>query len=449
MFKKSLLALALAGAAMSATAATVITNETGVTAISSQGLPATKAITIKPTGGTTSVEFTLAAGDNTGIVPGGRLVIDITGAFFSAPAGTTIGLAGTDIGAAHAITVSADSTSSQLILDLDAGDVWTIAAADNVISIEDLAIIVTGTDVKLSSVFQSATKVDFPSTAGPAIKVATVSDQWKAGVVLDLDSDPTVSGKLNAKIDVGNDRETFESEATSDVLTFDVNTSGTGAVVTDVTVTIAGDFTGVKSVVADNTGTATYVINSAKTEAAYTYTSSTDTTAAEVLDGTSAVTLALNTVAADVIALEARSYDVTLDVDYKDAEAVQHNLLALDAADAGKWDLNGTSVTVEYVPYGPNTQVILQATSQFDEDVMYDVSYLNAVTGKMVSLTDVGTITANSVSKIGEEIATAIKADSATESGKTRIVVSVNAPSGKVSFFSAFKDVADKDRLGL
>jgi hypothetical protein len=448
MFKKTLLALALAGAAVGANAATTITNDTGVTAISSQGLPATKATTIK-TGGSEGIVLTLKAADNTGIVDTGRLIVNITGAFFANPASATAAVGGALVNETVEID-AAESTSTQLVFDLvKNADDWTVIDNDT-ITVKNLELIVTGTDIKVDTVFQSNTKIDFPTTAGAAKSVAKVSDQWAAGVVNDVTSLTPTSGKLNNKIDVADNRETFVGGVTSDVLTFDVETSGSGATLNDVTVTVAGDFTGVKSVSAVTGADAavTYAINTAKTEATYTYAAGA-TTAAEVTSDDTAVTFALNTVAADVVSIDARSFTVSVDVDYDDAESVQHNLLVLDKASAGAWSLNGTSSTVEYMPYGPNTQMIFQATSTFSEDAMYDISYLNEATGKMVTLEKVGTIKANSVSKLGDDIAAAVMADSGTTAGKTRLVLSVNAPTGDVVFFHAFKDLSDKDRLGV
>jgi hypothetical protein len=468
MFKKTLLALALTGAAVTASATSLVDTAPGTpVAISSQGLPATKATTLFTAAsdvalnglaggvGTEYMSVAFKASDASVIVNGSRLVIEIDGAFFADPS-TAVATPTAITGAAALGTddydiVTADSTSTKLVFALtDANN--SIAAGlvdDEIVRVGNFDLIVTGTTVSTKAYIETASKVKVASTEGSLVSIATVSNQWVAGVVDDVASLTPTSGKLNAKIDVGDDRETFESAATSDTLTFDVNTQGSGATLNDVTVTIEGDFTGVKSVVAANNGSATYAINSAKTEATYTYTGATDTTMAELTANQSVVTFSLNTAAADVVSLDARSFDMTLDIDYDDAESVQHNLLILDDVDAGKWDLNGTTHTVEYMPYGPNTQVIFQATSTFDEDVTYDISYLNEDSGKMVTLEDVGTIGKMSVSKLGGDIAAAIMADAGTTSGKTRVILSVNAPTGDVEFFTAFKDTNDADRLGI
>ena len=475
MFKKSLLVLALAGTATAATAATTVdTAPTTPVSISSQGLPATKAVTLftaasdaalNGLAGTTAapyVSVAVKASDASALKNDSRLVIELTGAFFADPA-TAVATA-TALGGADALAtddydiVVADSTSTKLVFELtDAdGSIEAGVADDEIIRVGNFDLIVTGTTVSAKAYFETASKVKIPSTEGKNVVIATVADQWKAGVVTNVnDLDPT-SGKLDEKIDVGNDRETFEGEETTDKLTFDVETFGAGADAQEAKVTVDGDFTGVKSVTAITTAdvggaqtAVTYEINEAKTEATYTYTTTTDTDVDEATDGTTVLTFSLETAEDKVEPLSARSFDVSFELEYEDAENNDHDINLLDAADAGKWALNGTSNTVNYFPYGPNTQPIMQVTSTFKEDVTYDVSYLNAATGKMVTLDDVGTINSNDVTKIGVEVGEAIKEDSGTESGKTKVVISVNAPSTTMSFFNAFKDLSDKDRLGL
>lgn len=444
MFKKTLLAAALAAATFGANAATVITTSVaGPEVISNQGLPATGAFTLVD-----DVILTLKGTDTTGIIDGGRLVVSVTGAFFTDPANATAAVGGALVNETVLIDAAA-STSTKLIFDLaNNGDDWTVID-DDTITISGIKLQISGTEVKMSSVFQTATNIDVASTAAPAVSVAKVGDQWVAGVVVDLDADPQVSGALDALIDVADSRQTFVGGVTTDVLSFDVNTVGTGATINDVTVTVAGDFTNVLSVVAANNGAATYVINDAMTEATYTYTGATDTTTAEVTANPSALTYTLVTAAADVTSMDVSSFTVSIDVDYDDAESVQGDFSPLTAAAAGGFELNGSSVTLEYVPFGPNTALILQATSTFDEDASVSVSYLNPTTGMMVELEDIATATANSVSRLGPTIAAAIIADSGLASGKTRMTVTINAPDAELSLFTGFKDTSDKDRLAL
>lgn len=342
---------------------------------------------------------------------------------------------------------AASSTSTKLVFDLsvaNTGD-WTVADADT-ITLDNIELILDGDSISVASVFTTASDVAVSSTAAPAVEVGVVVDQWVAGVVTDLDDASPTSGELDDQIDVGDDRETLVGGA-SDDLTFDVNTQGSGATLVNAEVTISGDFTGVASVVAANNGSATYDINSTNTEATYTYTTSTDTTVAEVTANASVVTFTVAT-GDDAVSLDARSYTIDLDVNYTDVEATAGEITLLDGADAGNWSLNGSTDSLDYFPFGPNTQPIWHATSSFDEDVMYDIEYLTT-SGTMKTIANVGTIYANAVTKLGVEIADAIIADSGEASGKTKVTLSVNAPSGDVVYFHAFKDLNDADRLGL
>jgi hypothetical protein len=459
MFKKSLLALALAGAALSANATTTIGTSEALNApfkISSQGLPATNAVQLVPTASGDSINFELDIADTSAIVNGSKLVVTISGGFFANDTVTPAFNDADSTGAADDITLAIapnESTSTQLVFDIS-GDTYT---DKDTITLQDINVILESgsSGVSFSSIFTTGLDAPVASTAGKSKVVATVADQWAAGVVADVTDATSASGVLNADFDVADNRETFDATnadtPTTDTLTFDVETSGSGAVINDVTSTITGDFTGILSVVASNGGNdVTYAINTAKTEATFTYpkTSSSSTTANDVTSATSTVLFTLVSAAADVVALDARDYTISLDIDYNDAEGTQDNFLVLDAA-AGGFGLNGQTTVINYMPFGPNTQMIIQATSTFAEDALVTVSYLNETTGKMVTLENVSTAKANAVTKLGGDITQAILDDSGTTSGKTKVVVTINAPAGKVSVFTAFKDLNDADRLAV
>ncbi|WDE03945.1 hypothetical protein SG34_021620 [Thalassomonas viridans] len=457
MFKKTLLALALTGAAVGANAATVITTSLpGAAPVSSQGLPATNAYTLfddandaLPLDGG-SVILTLAGADNSGITDGGRLVVNVTGAFFANPASALAVSGGTLDAAQETVVINAgDSSSTQLVFDLAQGTEDWVVVDNDTISIGDVELIVTGDSVTFDSVFTTNTDVEIATTAAAAVEVAAITDQWEAGVVLDLTANPQVSGALDALIDVADNRETFTT-GTTDTLTIDANTSGTGATTNDATVTISGNFEGVASVTAATGADAavTYTINDAMTEATFTYAAGA-TTDDELLSDQTVITFTLETAADEVAPLDIRDFTVSLDVDYDDAEGSQNDISLLTDAAAGGWDLNGETTTLEYMPFGPNTQMIVQATSTFDEEASVSISYLNETSGQMVTLADIGTVAPNAVTKLGTIISDAIIADSGEESGKTRVVITINAPAGNVSLFTAFKDTNDADRLGV
>ena len=454
MFKKTLLAAALTAATFGANAASVITTQVaGAEVISNQGLPATGAFTLVD-----DVILTLKGVDTTGIVDNGRLVVSVTGAFFTNPAGATAAVGGTLVNETVVVDAAA-STSTKLVFDLaQNADDWVVID-DDTITISAIDLQIAGSDVQMSAVFQGATDVDVASTAAPAVSVAAAGDQWVAGIVTDLDDATPTSGALNALINVADDRQTFVNDAnsdstTTDTLTFDMNTVGAGADITDLTVTVAGDFTNILSVAGTTTGgnaPAVYTINEAMTEATFTYSGATVATVDddEVTTADTALLFTLVSAAADVAPMDVSAFTVSVDVDYDDAEGTQGDFSPLTAAAAGGFELNGSSSTLEYVPFGPNTALIVQATSQFDEDASVSVSYLNPTTGLMVELENVATATANSVTRLGPTIAAAIIEDSGLESGKTRMTITINAPDAQLSLFTGFKDTSDKDRLAL
>lgn len=484
MFKKTLLAAAFTTAALTANAASTITTTytaSAPVAISSQGLPATKAVTLFPvTGANNAARVTALAGfdgttagqefikvnlnvaDQTAVVTSNRLVINITGGFFANPSLVVGAIAAGDIngaGDAETLAINAgESTSTKLVFDLT-GTGYVIATAD-FIRLGNVPLITNGTSIAFSSAFETNTKVAIPTSAAPAKAVATVASQWSVG--LNDGAGTPVADLLTSVIDVANGNLTFvganTAAKTTDTFKFDSATiaSGNLAAATGLTLKLLGDFSAVKSVTsvttADVGGAQTgvsWTINTSKTEATYTYTTATDTTATEALAGNTVVTTNLNTVTADLVALEAGTYTFDADVSYNDAEATPGTLELLAAVSAGGWTLNGENTTVNYVPWGPNTALIVQATSTFDQDASVSVSYLNPTTGKMVALKDIAVAKANSVTRLGPTIAAEIAADSGLTSGKTRMVVTVNAPAANIGLFTGFKDTSDKDRLAL
>lgn len=455
MFKKSLLALALSSVALSASAASVLTTSNTDSApfsISNQGLPATKAITLVPSATAASkLNLTLKAADNALIQTGGKLYLDITGGLFLTPASAlatisssnTGGLDQTDGTNGEKLTVNTTkSTSTRLVFDMakDGTGDWTVAESD-VILFKELAIIASTSEVSFSAVFAGPT-ADSPiqtSTAAPSLKTATTADQWKVTIASDTD--------LDAQIDVGNDRKTFvgtnTAAKTTDTLVINVTTipaTSNDATVVSAKVTVNGDFTGVKTV-------GGFAIATDKKSASKTLTTTTTPAAAAYLAaGDDTVTLTLETDSAKVVALDERSFDVDVTVTH----TTDKTFAAASKMAAGKWELNGVTNVTNYMPFGPNTAPIVQVTSQFAKDAAVNLSYLNTVTGKWVDLGDsvLPVVKANDVTKLGASIASAIMADSGLASGKTKFTLFINAPTNTVTVFEAFKDTADKDRLG-
>ncbi|REL26114.1 hypothetical protein DXX93_05670 [Thalassotalea euphylliae] len=430
MFKKSLIALALATAAMSANAANTITTNNDKNAahkISAESLTAARTAIVP------SVDVVLDDAFDTLLIDGAKLVITVSGAVFNSTAdASSLNLSGqfATAGGAEA------NTGSTLTYEL-AGKANSIDDGEK-ITIPALPVIFNENSTKVSYVVSFLTSGDAPTpgTTTGSTEVATVVQEWSLAF-----------GKLDAKINVEDDRETFVGEGaaqTSDVLELkfgDVNTAG-GAALSSVEVVIKGDFTDIVSV--KDSFNNEYVVNNAKTTATFTYLeSAAPLTASDLNTIDTNVTLTVKS-GDDAVELTEQEFKVDATIKYNTNQSIE---LATDAA-AGEWTLNSTSTTLNYAPFGPNTQLIVNATSDFDEAASVDVTYIKA-DGKPETLTDIATVEPNAVTKLGDIISDAIIADTGADRGKTKITVSVNAPEGDVSFFTGFKDLTDGSRMEL
>jgi hypothetical protein len=423
MFKKTLIAIALSTAAMSASAANVIdtTNlKNAAHVISLQSLTAAKTTTVP------AVKVTLDADFETVIIDGAKVVITVSGAVFNS--GITSDLtgdvvaAGTPVNAGNSLTYTIDSN--------------TFTADDDEFTIPALPVILDALDSTVKYT------VSFTTSGGSTISGATAASTSVANIVNEWS---VTFGVLNNQIDVADNRETFVGGGSTDTLELkfsDIDTVG-GAALVSAAVTVKGDFTDVVSV-ADGLANA-YTINTDKDEATFTYNGATtpalSATDLNSIDETLTLTVKSGT---DAVSLTENVFTASVSVMYDTSKTLA---LATDTA-AGSWTLNSSSTTVNYAPMGPNTQLIVNATSAFKEDASVDVSYL-AADGTMELLEDVATVSAKSVTKLGDTISAAVLGDMGTTSAKTKLVVSVNAPDGNVTFFTGFKDITDGSRMAL
>jgi hypothetical protein len=421
MFKKTLIALALTTAAMSATATTLETvgNATATTphSISFQTLTAAKTTTLA------DIAIVLDIDDAAVLVDGAKMTVTLTGAVFNSGVPVINAALGTSSADTAAVPTNAGASVTYTLQNL------TGYADGEKIQLDNLPIILDSVDSDVTAT------VSFTTAGGAALsgtsaslKVATVANEWSVAVA-----------KLDARIDVADDRETFVGGLTADTLGFtfkDIDTAG--AVIVDYTVTITGDFTNIATV----TG---YTINTAKTEAKQTITPQN----VNDLAGEAALANAVFNIVsgANAVSLSEENYTAAIEVKYSTNKTL--SLLAAVADNAGGFELNSTSTSINYAPFGPNTQLILNATSTFAEDASVDVTYVSPVTNLPVTLTDIGTATAKSVTKLGDIVSAAILNEEGITSGKTSLTLSVNAPEGNVTFFAGFKDTVSGSRMTL
>jgi hypothetical protein len=120
----------------------------------------------------------------------------------------------------------------------------------------------------------------------------------------------------------------------------------------------------------------------------------------------------------------------------------------------GEWSLNGSVVTIPYMPFGPNTKVILRHTSTSNQvgdiTVRYILEDMDPSDGdNWVSVGAVETDVANGVLNITSQVMDAIVADAGVEKGKVAIEITTNVPAEDVTVYAAYNVKNSADDRGF
>jgi hypothetical protein len=137
----------------------------------------------------------------------------------------------------------------------------------------------------------------------------------------------------------------------------------------------------------------------------------------------------------------------------KDTNDNEAEVLAADTK-IGEWTLNGSVVTIPYMPFGPNTKAILRHTSTStqvgDITVRYILEDLDPANGdNWVSVGEVETDVANGVLNITSQVMDAIIADAGVEKGKVAIEITTNVPAEDVTVYAAYNVKNSADDRGF
>lgn len=174
---------------------------------------------------------------------------------------------------------------------------------------------------------------------------------------------------------------------------------------------------------------------------------------AAVAVGTTVLTLD-NAVAKSVMSAQTFTADAV--VNYTDAGT---DLAALPATgakvqadttsalDAGAWTLNGASVDVPYMPYGSGIEQFLWVTNKGNQAGDIKVTAFDQ-TGKAYGPFNLGS-SAKGLKKLDAALKTALVAAGLNEANSPRVAlnVTVNAPAKDITVYAAYKAVAADDRL--
>ena len=116
---------------------------------------------------------------------------------------------------------------------------------------------------------------------------------------------------------------------------------------------------------------------------------------------------------------------------------------------AGAWTLNGSVVTIPYMPFGPNTKVIMRHTNTGVQSGDVSVRYmLEGVSTNWENL-GVVTTTTRGVKNIRDLVIDAIMADAGVESGKVAIEITSNVPDADVTVYAGFNVKNSADDRGF
>lgn len=323
------------------------------------------------------------------------------------------------------------------------------------------------TNISLSGIARSGTGTLFDSST------AEVVTTFKSQFAVELDFG------FDGIVDVTNERYTFETSADDSFGAAQTTTTDT-AVITVSTETVVGNLP-VDEVNFTLSGKFGFLAN---------YIQGTSTTAAAISGDLASVitytgdsgamlkagTMALNTTM-DEVTFTATIANVVMGINEIDEEhtitidlgSTPENTLAptpfsvsIEAVDtttdgtagiatdvaAGEWTLNGSVVTIPYMPFDDNTAMILRHTNTGVQEGEITVRYmLEGVSDdwEEAELSE-EVVSSKGLQNINAAVLNAIKDASGVDAGKVAIEITTNVPAGDVTVFAGFKVRDEQDR---
>ncbi|MFN6262856.1 MAG: hypothetical protein ACK4XG_08600 [Chromatiaceae bacterium] len=440
MFKKTLVAAALAGFGFAAQAATVGTT---VVNISKQG-----AVTgdLKASAVVVTVEAAYAVGDTvtftfTGGLKAAPLTITSTGGQNAVTLGRT-GLSATKAtyrvteisgaGADHGVFTFTDSTP----LTADAETAFVFKAAD-VVTLGKVSAVFAATLGNSTSPLDAPVVYNDPDDELTSGDLFSVRDQFAATI--------TSANRFNGVLDVAEDREKFTDGGTTDMLTIGLtNRADLGAVTKGATTfKVNGDFSWAAdaSVATPGCANGAVVGTPSITANSYTFVCNAASTGA---------TLELNIAQGDdTVPVSPTSF--TLDVSHAYGAATA--ALSQGPLSAGAWTVNGATVTIPYMAYGTIgtktfSQIINLTNNGSQSGSVYADVWATDASGKsspVLSNVVVGTTNPKATLKLAGVLKTAMEAKGFKD-GTVAIRLLADVKADSVSVYSAYVDNATTER---
>lgn len=343
----------------------------------------------------------------------------------------------------------------------------------------DSSSLSTATDVKIDMFATNTSSTQYDITAPASVhgivpQYSTVISRTFNGIinVSDdrqslLDEDTAAAAAANGATQTADhlDQDTMFVTVTMDATTNQVAAA-------DTTLTIKGDFSWLEEAAnTSNDGVAataaeiTTYLNAANIYSyggaawgdanSYTLNSDLDTltikdtanvTNAATAASTYSVRLVVPGKAANNPILNTQDFTVAVNVTDGVASPNTNTMVALAETSAGAWTLNGSVVTIPYMPFDDNTAVIMRHTNTGVQTGDMTVRYmLEGVSTAWETAGIIGT-SSRGVQNIRDLVMDAIKAASGVTSGKVAIEITTNVPSADVTVYAAYKVKDEQDR---
>jgi hypothetical protein len=171
------------------------------------------------------------------------------------------------------------------------------------------------------------------------------------------------------------------------------------------------------------------------------------------IDETHTFTVDLPATAADRDqVLSAGPYTVKVTAADTTTNATAFETVLADGASVGAWTLNGSVVTIPYMPFDANTKVIMRHTNTGSQEGDITIRYMLEdssavpVATDWVELDSAVAFSVKGVQDIRDDVINGIIAKSGVTSGKVAIEITTNVPSDDVTVFAGFKVVDVQDR---
>jgi len=150
--------------------------------------------------------------------------------------------------------------------------------------------------------------------------------------------------------------------------------------------------------------------------------------------------------AVDNPVINEQNFTVSVSVDDGVAAPSTNVMTAATDLVAGSWVLNGSVITIPYMPFDANTAVILRHTNTGVQTGDLSVRYmLEGVSTAWETVGVVGT-SSRGVANIRDMVMNAITADAGVTAGKVAIEIVTNVPDADVTIYAAYKVRDESDR---